>query len=97
MTVLRTSEALDPFRRTRTVTFVAPVAGRTSPHSEKPWPRLETVSGTGQPKYSGLGLPLTYSRPVWKPTTPPWTLDPGAPPSGSSLSRYWEKAARGDS
>ena len=67
----RLQRAVAPWRPcacTSTVTFVAPVAGRTRPHSEKPWPRLVTVSGTGQRAVQRLGLPLTYSRPVWKPT-----------------------------
>src|ERR1700730_9845125 len=77
----------------RIVTCVAAVLGRTRPHSENARPCFVTDICTGQLEYSGLGLPLTYSRPVWKPIVPPRTLAPGAPPSGSLRSRYCEQGA----
>ena len=52
-----------------------------------------TVSGTGQPKYSGLGLPLTVLQAGLEADRAAVTLEPGLPPSGSSRSRYCENAA----
>ena len=54
--------------------------------------RVLTVSGTGQPRYSGLGLPLSTRGPSGSRRA---AVDARAraPPTGSSLSRYCENAA----